>query len=146
MQEHNANLGNESAEGTSALGIDFTTSGRRLVYLAAERTLMAWTRTALATMAFGFVVDRFDVFLRRSGILPLPESSIATFGHLGTPIVLVGALMAAVGAARYLAFARRYRKMGDAETDNGLFVGSLFAILIAILGGALVFFLATVAG
>ena len=32
------------------------------VLFAAERTLMAWTRTAVALMAFGFVVERFGLF------------------------------------------------------------------------------------
>jgi putative membrane protein len=34
------------------------------VYLAAERTLLAWIRTGLALMGFGFVVARFGLFLR----------------------------------------------------------------------------------
>lgn len=34
------------------------------VYLAAERTLLAWIRTGLAMMGFGFVVARFGLFLR----------------------------------------------------------------------------------
>jgi len=33
------------------------------VYLAAERTLLAWNRTALTLMTFGFVVERFGLFL-----------------------------------------------------------------------------------
>jgi putative membrane protein len=33
------------------------------VFFAAERTLMAWNRTGLALMAFGFVLERFGVFL-----------------------------------------------------------------------------------
>ena len=33
-------------------------------YLAAERTLLAWIRTGLALMGFGFVVARFGVFLQ----------------------------------------------------------------------------------
>ena len=33
------------------------------VYLAAERTLLAWVRTGLAMMGFGFVVARFGLFL-----------------------------------------------------------------------------------
>jgi putative membrane protein len=33
------------------------------VFFAAERTLLAWTRTSLALMAFGFVVERFGWFV-----------------------------------------------------------------------------------
>src|SRR5215472_12043592 len=34
------------------------------VWLAAERTFLAWIRTGIALMGFGFVVDRFVLFLR----------------------------------------------------------------------------------
>lgn len=33
------------------------------VFFAAERTLMAWNRTGLALMAFGFVLERFGLFM-----------------------------------------------------------------------------------
>lgn len=33
------------------------------VFFAAERTLMAWTRTGLTLMAFGFMLERFGLFL-----------------------------------------------------------------------------------
>ncbi|HAB15828.1 MAG TPA: hypothetical protein DCE44_05190, partial [Verrucomicrobiales bacterium] len=34
------------------------------VFFAAERTLLAWIRTGLTIMGFGFVVARFGLFLR----------------------------------------------------------------------------------
>ena len=34
-------------------------------YLAAERTFLAWVRTGLALMGFGFVVARFGLFLQQ---------------------------------------------------------------------------------
>jgi putative membrane protein len=38
-------------------------------YLAAERTLLAWIRTGLALMGFGFVVARFGLFLQQVQIM-----------------------------------------------------------------------------
>ena len=34
------------------------------VLFAAERTLLAWNRTSLSLMAFGFVIERFGLFLQ----------------------------------------------------------------------------------
>ncbi len=33
-------------------------------HAANERTFLAWVRTAIAVMAFGFVIEKFDLFLR----------------------------------------------------------------------------------
>ena len=44
--------------------------------LAAERTLLAWVRTGLAMMGFGFVVARFGLFLHELAAVrsqPAPE-------------------------------------------------------------------------
>ena len=37
------------------------------VLFAAERTLLAWNRTSISLMAFGFVVERFGLFLEIVG-------------------------------------------------------------------------------
>jgi len=37
------------------------------VLFAAERTLMAWNRTSISMMAFGFVIERFGIFLEIVG-------------------------------------------------------------------------------
>ena len=36
-------------------------------HAANERTFLAWVRTAIAIMAFGFLVERFDLFLQIAG-------------------------------------------------------------------------------
>ena len=54
-------------------------------FLAAERTFLAWIRTGLALMGFGFVVARFGLFLQT---LQSSESSVALL------LALVGLAMA----------------------------------------------------
>lgn len=39
------------------------------IYMAAERTFLAWIRTGVVLLAFGFVVARFGIFLRQVALL-----------------------------------------------------------------------------
>jgi putative membrane protein len=78
------------------------------VYFAAERTLLAWLRTGIAIMAFGFVVARFSLLLK----LLQFQSSLPTTGHgvspyLGAGLVLLGALATGVGALEYRRYCNR---------------------------------------
>ncbi len=68
------------------------------VYFAAERTFLAWIRTGLALMGFGFVVARFGLFLRELAMRQSQPSSVSvhTTGPslwLGTSLVIVGVLV-----------------------------------------------------
>lgn len=84
---------------------ELTSSSDPRVYFAAERTLLAWLRTGIAIMAFGFVVARFSLVLR----LLQMQNGVGVTGHgvspyLGAGLVLLGAVATAVGASEY----RRY--------------------------------------
>src|SRR5690348_346415 len=79
------------------------------VYFAAERTLLAWVRTGLAMMGFGFVVARFGLFLRvlaseRAG--PPHQPSSLSLG-LGTTLVIIGVLANLYAAVRHWRTVRR---------------------------------------
>ena len=73
------------------------------VYLAAERTLLAWIRTGLAMMGFGFVVARFGLFLReiqaveRAASLQPPRLSL----WFGVALVAMGVVVTAVAAIQH---------------------------------------------
>lgn len=70
------------------------------VYLAAERTLLAWVRTGLAMMGFGFVVARFGLFLRMLSARPELAGGNAAPVHtggvsqwFGTALILSGVVI-----------------------------------------------------
>ena len=38
-------------------------------HMANERTFLAWIRTSLGIIAFGFVIERFGLFIRQMGLI-----------------------------------------------------------------------------
>lgn len=64
------------------------------VLFAAERTLLAWNRTSISLMAFGFVVERFGLFLQISGRdeIKMFQRHISFF--VGMSFVLLAAFIA----------------------------------------------------
>src|SRR6204780_3518094 len=64
-------------------------------YLAAERTLLAWVRTGLALMGFGFVVARFGLFLQELQTVQkiFSAQSYGLSLWFGTALIAVGVIV-----------------------------------------------------
>ena len=79
------------------------------VLFAAERTLLAWNRTSLALMAFGFMVERFGLFLK----LLAPESHKISTHHvsawIGLAFILSGGILTILSAIQHQRFLRTLR-------------------------------------
>ena len=71
------------------------------VLFAAERTLLAWQRSAIALMGFGFVVERFGLFLQMVAHQPAKESHRAFSLGLGVLLLLLGAAVALISARQF---------------------------------------------
>jgi putative membrane protein len=117
--------------------------GRRLVYFAAERTLMAWVRAALGLMALGFVVDRFTLVLRQIAPTASIHYSKAFAFWGGTFLVLMGSILALVAALRYSLFAYHFRHEHSTWPGHGIVLGVIFTVIVAILGFIVAAFLLT---
>lgn len=74
-------------------------------HAANERTLLAWIRTGIALMAFGFAIARFGLFLREVAQAGhLPERSIRGLGSawFGVSFVILGLVTNAAATLRYV--------------------------------------------
>jgi putative membrane protein len=81
------------------------------VFFAAERTVLAWVRTAIGLIGMGFVVARFGLFLRlvRTHDAAGPQMPSAA---LGVALSLAGASTAAIAVWQH----HRYcRTLGPAD-------------------------------
>ena len=76
----------------------------RRVHMANERTFLAWIRTSVGIMAFGFVVEKFALFLKQLSyflgkeVVPPPRGYSSVFGIF---LVGLGALMGVLAFIRY---------------------------------------------
>ena len=76
----------------------------RRVHMANERTFLAWIRTSIAIMAFGFVVEKFSLFVKQLGyylgektVPPSPGYS----SKIGILLVVLGVMMGVLAFVRY---------------------------------------------
>lgn len=109
-------------------------------HLANERTFLAWIRTSIALMGFGFVIIKFSLFLKElSFMFDVEDNPQLNEGssHVGVLMFVLGVIIA------FLAFFR-YRKIGQ-QLDNKAYLNSVtFSLVLTIamvLFGILVFVL-----
>jgi putative membrane protein len=74
-------------------------------HAANERTFLAWVRTAIAIMAFGFLVQKFDLFLRIASASlnsrSLPERSRVVGDIAGLLLIVLGGAMMVLASVRF---------------------------------------------
>jgi putative membrane protein len=105
------------------------------VYFAGERTLLAWIRTGLAMMGFGFVVARFGLFLRELATMrDVPPQSHSGLSLLvGTTLVILGVVVNILAAIKHWRDIRRLEK-GMTIQSTPWSLAMMVAFLLAVLG------------
>ncbi len=109
------------------------------VQLATERTLLAWIRTGLALMAFGFVVARFAILLQTLGVKTDPRVTLAATA-IGIVMVLLGVVANAGASLRYRKYFQRIERQGE-KPFSAWSLAVWVALASAIIGVLLVLYL-----
>lgn len=99
---------------------------------ANERTLLAWVRTGVGLMAFGFVIARAGVWLRELG--GASGRSTGGLSWLGVAFVALGSGACVVAAVEYARVRRAIREGTPRSTGR---LAPVLAVLVAVLGLAL---------
>jgi putative membrane protein len=113
-------------------------------YLAAERTFLAWIRTALSLMGFGFVVARFGLFLRELQAVE-PHHVVKAPGlslWFGTALIGLGIVVSILSSVQHIQLIADLQR-GSERFARPSRTGVIIAILLAILGAAMAFYLMT---
>ena len=122
----------------------------RRVHMANERTFLAWIRTAIGIMAFGFVVEKFSLFLKYLAhyLMRTPPAGAPAIQHapwspgysslLGMTLIGLGAFMGVLAFVRY----KRVEKQIDEDTyHSSLILDILLTSSITSIGFFLLIYL-----
>jgi uncharacterized membrane protein YidH (DUF202 family) len=113
----------------------------RRVHMANERTFLAWIRTSVAIMAFGFVVEKFSLFVKQMAYYlgketaPPPQGYSAMIG-----IVLVG-LGLMMGVLAFIRYKKVERQIDDDSYQPSAILSVLLVLSIISVGFFLVLYL-----
>jgi putative membrane protein len=113
-------------------------------HAANERTFLAWVRTSIAIMAFGFLVEKFDLFLEFAS-----KSLAARMPSVGGQLVgnIAGLLLIVLGGATMILAIIRFRQTAldidskDTRPGTGDQMDVILVVLLVILGAALFVYL-----
>ena len=110
-------------------------------HAANERTFLAWVRTGIAIIAFGFVVEKFNLFVRtmaeanasdNAGRLRLERFS-GSFSHYdGFALILIGM---AIIVLSFVRFVRTSRMIDDQQSYSaaGIKVEFVLAMVLGLI-------------
>jgi putative membrane protein len=113
-------------------------------HAANERTFLAWIRTAIAVMAFGFLIERFDLFLAairaEARSRPIGDDGHRFASTAGLVFILLGVAMIAIAAVRFFRIAREIDR-SETVSSSGSLYDLVLAALLLLLGLALFLYL-----
>lgn len=104
-------------------------------HLANERTFLAWIRTSIALMGFGFVVVKFSLFVKQLSLVVTGHVDFPSKGFSG----VIGMCLVAIGAVTALIGYLRYKRIEKQIIDQVFYPSSklLLVLTASVIGGSL---------
>lgn len=117
-------------------------------HMANERTFLAWIRTSIGVMAFGFVVEKFALFIKQIALLlgkshsqMLPDISHSLQGYSS----IFGVFLVALGVLICLLAFVKYKKVEKEIEDNtyqpSMLLNVMLTLSVLLIGIFLVIYL-----
>lgn len=97
-------------------------------HFANERTFLAWIRTSIALMGFGFVVVKFALFIRQISSAVAQKEIVPSKGYSA----IIGVLMVALGALIAMLAYIRYRQVEKQLLNRNYFPSKLLSVLVTL--------------
>lgn len=110
-------------------------------HLANERTFLAWIRTGIGIMAFGFVVVKFSLFVKQISLLLGKETIIHQKGYsatMGIVLVLVGTITSILA---YIRYKQTEKQLRSGQYEHSSLLLTLLTAFIFLVSIFLVFYL-----
>ena len=107
-------------------------------HMANERTFLAWIRTSIGIMAFGFVVEKFSYFFEKNVPLQVSPSAFGYSSIFGIVLVALGAIMGLLALVRYK---KVERQINQNTYQPSILIDILVAMGIIIIGIFLIFYM-----
>ena len=114
-------------------------------HMANERTFLAWIRTSIGIMAFGFVVEKFSFFIKKFSYFFEKEVPIHVSASAFSYSSIFGIVLVALGAMMGLLALIRYKKVEREIINNtyqpSIIIDIMVAMGIIIIGIFLIFYM-----
>lgn len=109
------------------------------VFFAAERTLLAWTRTGITLMGFGFVIERFGLFLHMFMAMEGQQWQRDASFWVGIIFILLGTLVQVSSVVQYRTVLKTLKPI---EIPEGYWVstGVYTNLAVATIGVVIIFY------
>lgn len=106
-------------------------------HLANERTLLAWIRTSIGIMAFGFVMFKFSLFIKQVSLLIDNKSTVVIqhgySSYIGIVLVVVGAIILPLSYVKYKKTEKQLNSQTFESSSQFVFLLTIIIFFISML-------------